>query len=192
MPFWAALGGFTDATTGRGTHAGIFEAKYPEDAQKAAPAWVKENGQDCLEFDGKGTCLLLPRETLPSHGAFTLSLDVKPNNAEDQYLLTNRTVSQQTGLNLQIKDGTLHATFRDNQLKVHPMATGLKIPANNWASIKVRYDFQNMTFTVNNQSQSFPLTFPAFNIGFTLIGEAWNGKAFAGKLRNLHIVHNAL
>jgi hypothetical protein len=45
--------------------------------------------------------------------------------------------------------------------------------------------------SVNGKSESFPLTLPASNIGFTVIGAGWTGNPFAGRLRNLHIVHNA-
>src|SRR5690606_20252470 len=109
-PFWASLGGFTNTTTGRGSPNGLFRGsrgKYPPKTERSAPQWVQENGAPVLEFDGAGTYLELPREALPSHGAFTLRFDVKPATDKNQFLLVNRVGGSQKGLALEIRDGKL-------------------------------------------------------------------------------------
>jgi hypothetical protein len=70
------------------------------------------------------------------------------------------------------------------------METGLEVPAGEWSTITVRHDFEQMTLGVNGETASFPVTLPANNIGFTLIGDGWTGNWFEGRLRDLRIVHN--
>jgi len=190
-PFWATLGGFTNSTTGRGTMNALYRNKYPAQVDHSNPRWVTENGAPCLEFDGVGTYLELPREALPSKGAFTMSFDIKPTSNKDQSLLVNGAVGRQTGLSVQIRGGKLYATFRDADWKTITLDTQLAVPANQWSNITLRYYFNDLTLAVNGKTASTPATFPANNIGFTVIGGGWNQPWFAGRLRNLHIVHNA-
>lgn len=189
-PFWATLGGFSNTTTGRGTINGLFR-KYPKGVERSAPSWVVDEGSPALEFDGKGTYLELPREALPRHGAFTFGFEIKPATGKDQFLLVNRTVSAQNGLILEIRDGKLQASFRDADAKANVFPTNLAVPANRWSTVQLRYDFEKLTLTVNGQSKSFPLSLPAFNIGFTVVGEGWTGNWYEGRLRKLRILHNA-
>jgi hypothetical protein len=190
-PFWASLGGFVNTTTGRGT-INSLHGDYPGQVARSAPQWVTDENQPALEFDGAGTYLELPREALPWRGAFTLSFEVKPANAKDQTLLINHAVTQQNGLWLGIKDGKLEATFRDADWKTNQFPTELAVTPGVWSKIEVRYDFQNLTLSVNGKSQSFPQTLPAMNIGFPVFGEGWRGSNwFEGRLRNLKIAHNA-
>lgn len=193
-PFWASLGGFTSTTTGRGSPNGLFRSgrgSYPASAKRSTPKWVEEGGRPCLEFDGVGTYLELPRETLPSRGSFTMSFDVKPQTGGDQFLLVNRVGGSQKGFGLQIKDGRLLATYADADWQVQSFETGLAVPAGQWSTIRVRHDFANLTLSVNGKSQAFPLALPANNISFTLIGEGWTSNWFAGRLRDLHVTQNA-
>jgi hypothetical protein len=134
----------------------------------------------------------MPREALPWRGAFTLSFEVKPANDKDQTLLINHAVSQQNGLWLGIKGGKLQATFRDADWKTNLFPTELSVAPGAWSKIEVRYDFQNLTLSVNEKTESFPQTLPAMNIGFPVFGEGWKGSNwFEGRLRDLKIVQNA-
>ncbi len=191
QPFWATLGGYSNATTGRGTVNGLLRGQIPANAERTAPEWETVDGQTALKFNGKSTYLELPREALPWRGAFTMSFEIKPASAKDQVLLVNRVVGSLKGLQLEIKDGKLMATFPDAEWKGNRFATELAIPANQWSAVTVRYDFENLVLSVNGKSQAFPLTLPASSIGFTLFGEGWKGNWFEGHLRNLRIVHNA-
>lgn len=193
-PFWAVLGGYTNTTTGRGSPNGLWRStrgQYPASATRSAPAWVEEEGRPCLEFDGAGTYLELPRESLPRRGAWTLSFEVKPADDRDQYLLVSRIGASQRGLGLAIEDGKLVARYHDSDWGTPNSATGLAVPAGQWSTITVRHDFEQMTLSVNGETATCPVTRPAYNIGFTLIGDGWTGNWFAGRLRGLHITHNA-
>jgi hypothetical protein len=193
-PFWAVLGGFTNTTTGRGSPNGLFRSvrgTYPASATRSAPVWVEEDGRPCLEFDGIGTYLELPRESLPVRGAFTMAFDVKPNSDRDQYLLVSRVGGSQKGFALQIKAGKLLATYADSDWQLQSFATGLAVPAGQWSTIRLRHDFTQLALTVNDKTESCPLTLPANNIAFTLIGEGWMGNFFAGRVRDVQIVQNA-
>ncbi|HPO71641.1 MAG TPA: hypothetical protein PLJ31_02675 [Armatimonadota bacterium] len=190
-PFWASLGGFTSTTTGRGALNGLFTGIYPAQATRTAPEWVEGEGGSYLRFDGTGTYLELPREALPRRGAFTLELEVRPATDRDQCLLTTRTVGHQNGLGLSIVGGKLHATFRAEDWSTVSCPTELSVPAGAWSTIRVRHDFEKLTIAVNGRDESFPVTMPAYNIGFTLIGEGWKGSWFAGDLRRLRVAHHA-
>jgi hypothetical protein len=190
-PFWATLGGFTNSTTGRGAVNSLWSEVYPEKTERSAPTWENIDGKPALSFDGVGTYLELPREALPLRGAFTLGFDIRPASAQNQVLLTNRVVGSMKGLSLEIRDGKLYGTFIDTTWKSQLFPTNLAIPVNAWSTIKVRYDFEKLTFSVNGKSESFPQSLPASSVGFTIIGEGWKGNWFKGDVRNLHITHNA-
>ncbi len=192
-PFWASLGGFTNTTTGRGSPNGLFRGSrgaYPESAKRSAPVWVEEDGRPCLEFDGVGTYLELPRESLPRRGAYTMGFEIKPATDEDQFLLISRVGSSQKGLGLQIKGGKLVGNYVTNDWSVQSFDTGLHVPAGEWSTISVRHNFEQMQLSVNGEIASYEVTLPANNIAFTLFGEGWTGNWFAGRLRDLHIVQN--
>lgn len=190
-PFWATLGGFTNTTTGRGAGNGLFQGRYPDNVHRSAPAWVEIDDEPCLQFDGVGTYLELPREALPWRGAFTMIFDIMPTSSADQGILINRVVGSQQGLALSIREGKLHGTFRAGDWKLHSWSTDLPVPPDVWSTITVRYDFEQMTLAVNDRKATFPLSLPASNIGFTIIGEGAGGNWLSGSLRRLRIVHNA-
>lgn len=192
-PFWAILGGYSNTSTGRGSPNGIWRSgrgSYPTSATHSAPAWVEEDGRPALEFDGVGTYLELPRESLPNRGSFTMSFDVKPASDRDQFLLVYRVGGSQKGLGLQIQGGRLVGNYSAADWTGQSMETGLEVPAGEWSTITVRHDFEQMTLGANGETASFPVTLPANNIGFTLIGDGWTGNWFEGRLRDLQIVHN--
>ncbi|NLO06748.1 MAG: LamG domain-containing protein [candidate division WS1 bacterium] len=195
VPFWAVLGGYTSTTTGRGSPNGLWRGgrgNYPEAATHSAPEWVEEDGRPALEFDGVGTYLELPRESLPRRGSYTLSFAVKPETAGDQFLLVGRVTKSQKGLGLQIRDGKLVANYVTNAWTSQSYESGLEVPAGAWSTITVRHDFGQMTLGVNGATESFEVTLPANNISYTIIGEGWTGNWFEGRLRDLRITHNAL
>jgi hypothetical protein len=120
-----------------------------------------------------------------------MSFEIKPASDKDQHLLVNRVGGAQKGLALQIKEGKLLATYADADWQIQQFPTALAIPAGQWSTIRVRHDLSNLTLTVNGKSESFPLTLPANNIYFTLIGEGFTGNWFAGRLRDVRVVQNA-
>ncbi len=184
-PFWATLGGFVDTTTGVGNGYPLF-ANYPNPVRHASPEWV----DGLLRFRGEGSYLILPRETLPRRGAFTLELEVRPETAGDQPILISGIRDRAHGLALRIVNGCLEASFMDRDFQGHRFTTSLAIPAGEWSTVKVRYDFENLILSVNGKEEAFPLSLPANNIGYGIMG-GWNEKWFQGDLRKLRIVHHA-
>ena len=190
-PFWASLGGFVNTTTGRGTMNDLHR-DYPSHVARSAPQWVVDDNRPALQFDGAGTYLELPREALPWRGAWTLTFEVKPVGVKDQTFWINHAVTQQNGLWLGIKGGKLQASFRDADWKTHLFPSELAVSPDVWSRVEARYDFKNLTLSVNGKSQSFAETLPAMNIGFPVFGEGWQGSNwFEGRMRDLKIVHNA-
>ena len=78
----------------------------------------------------------------------------------------------------------------DRDFQGHRFTTSLAIPAGEWSTVKVRYDFENLILSVNGKEEAFPLSLPANNIGYGIMG-GWNEKWFQGDLRKLRIVHHA-
>ena len=169
----------------------FFCENYLLNVARSVAAWVTGNGAHCLEFDGVGTYLELPREAIPRHGAFTLEMEIKPDTAENQSLLVSGVLARQTGLSLGIVNGKLEASFLADDWTRKQCSTQLEIREDHWSKIRVRSDFNTLTLSVNDESESFPQPLPAANIGFTVIGANWKGKAFSGRLRSLVISHNA-
>lgn len=187
-PFWATLGGFTNTVTGRGAHTGLFRG-YPNEVTSSAPAWsVDDQNKPTLVFDGVGTYLTLPREVFPWHGSWTFKMEIKPDDDRNQTLLINRILhSRQMGLKLSVMDGKLIAAFRPADARFE---TALKVPAGQWSTIEASYDFQQLVLTVNGVSETFPLTEPAYNVGFTVIGNDVRDQNFKGQLRALSVLHD--
>jgi len=186
QPFWATLGGYTQTTTGRGTHAALLRT-YPDKVERSAPQWVEDQGRPALAFDGVGTYLILPRETIPSRHGWTIRMEVKPEGDGDQVLLVTRVLgNRQTGIQLQIVGGKLQATFRTGAEK---FVTDLAVPAGQWSEVVARYDMNQLKLSVNGKEEVFPLQGPALNIGFAIIGNDVRGQHFKGLLRALKIEH---
>jgi len=189
-PFWAGLGGFTRSTTGQGVLNGLYRRNYPEDVDRSAPRWVTGDGDETqLVFNGAGTFLELPRDTLPRRAAYTLAFEINPARGDDMVLLENRTLNRPRGLVLSIEDGRLLATYNVLDWSVKRIETSLKVPAGEWSAVQVEHDLDQLTLTVNGERQAFPLDQPAENVAFTVIGHAVTGPSFAGKLRGLSITH---
>lgn len=188
-PFWATLGGYAQTVTGRGAHPGLFRG-YPKEVASSAPAWSKdESGKPTLVFDGIGTYLVLPREALPWRGSWSFKMEIKPDDSRDQTLLINRILhSRLMGLKLSIVDGKLNAMFRPADARFE---SKLNVPADQWSTIEATYDLQNLTLKVDGRSESFPLTMPAYNVGFTVIGNDVQNASFKGQLRAISIRHDA-
>ena len=196
-PFWASMGGFVNATTGHGGSTDIIEGNaLPETFGRTAPSWERdEEGRPCLRFDGHATYLKLPREALPRLGAFTLELEVKPDEARDQILFINRVGHMQKSLALEIRQGKLYGSHRAVDLQIHEFPTALEVPAKAWSKIRVAYDFERISFSVNGKEESFPFNLYGCNLGCSLIGDGFAQRyksqkmRFKGLLRGLRIQH---
>jgi len=170
---------------------------YPKDATAPAPRKVKESdGNYSLEFDGKGTYVVIPREAFP-RGSFSLSFDIKPQSKEPQVIFRHYGIYIGS-LTLTLQDGKLKANFTDNTIKDSSFDTGLSVPMDKWSKLKVTYDYNNLIFSVNGKNKSYPFSKRALYFkpcvfgGHTRPGFGLKKgmKFFKGKLKNLRIIHN--
>lgn len=78
-------------------------------------------------FDG--SYLVLPQETLPHGSEFTLSFEIKPDDADSYVLLRTRDVGgEDCGLELFVKGGTLHVSHRGVSMWTMPdFDTGIRV-----------------------------------------------------------------
>ncbi len=183
-PFWATLGGFVNTTTGRGNTASLFP-DYPKPVAHSAPEWVTGEGRPFLRFRGAGNFLALPREAIPRNGSFTIEFEVQPSDTVNQTLLECRIATRTTGLALKLRGGKLYALFHGE------FPTNLAVPAGDWSTVRVSYNFEELTLSVNGSKETFPVALPARNIGYGMIGGGWKGDWFEGNLRSLRILHHA-
>lgn len=189
--FIAALGGLTDVTTGQGTAQMRFWIKDGQAAQ-LTPRWCEESSGWDLEFDGRANFLLMPREVIPRHSSFTVTMEVKPRGNADQTLLAGNLWTLNPSFALFVRHGLLKARFIDEDWTVREFAVDLPIPAGTWNRLEVRYDFNQMVFNVNGEERSFPCSHPGRNDGLSLVGPGMKMSAFDGWLRKLTVRHNGL
>lgn len=186
--FQGTLGGFMDSTSGRGTPSANHRREYDH---PITPVWVEEDGDPALWFDGNGMFIKLPMEAIPRRSGFRIRFEVKPEGRINYMLISNRIHTRQKGLLVFVENGMLHGSFRSDGLEVVNFPTGLVVPQGEWSKIEVVYDYKHLIFKVNGQENRFPLSKPAFNNGYTFIGDGW-GKvgSYQGFLRNLAISHS--
>jgi Concanavalin A-like lectin/glucanases superfamily len=170
---------------------------YPKDATMSAPRKVKESdGKYSLEFDGKGTYVVIPREAFP-RGSFSLSFEIKPESKEQQVIFRHHGIYIGS-LTLMLKDSKLVVLFTDKALKDSRFDTGLIVAIDKWSKLKVTYDYNNLIFSVNGKNKSYPFSKRALYFkpcvfgGHTRPGSGLKKgtKFFKGKLGNLRIIHN--
>ena len=212
-PFWGILGGYMDTATGRsGGESGagtiFIRRPYPMDAHQTNPAWVMEDGKQCLKFDGKGNYIILPVEAFPRTAGFTLTFDIKPTCSKNQVLFF--TGGQYSGaLMVYLDDDELKGSyFAINHLQddglywsvSHNLNPHLFVKCNQWSRVTISYDQSAFTFKVNDKtSASILCPGPGYNLGMTTFGGFENkGKPtaghgtrwFEGYLQSLRIRHS--
>ena len=172
--------------------------RLPKDFLRADPVWLKEDGRWTLRFDN-GSYLVLPQEALPHGSEFTLSFEIKPDDADRYVLLRTRDVgSEDCGLELTVKGGTLHVSHRGVSMWTMPdFDTGLRVNAKAWNAITVAKALDRIVCTVNGRSKAFPYDRRArLFSGSVFGGNVSPGpnvpesiQPFNGFLRSLRIVH---
>ena len=127
----------------------------PADFTRADPEWKPENNRSILHFDGKGSYLILPIETIPRSAVFTVEFEIKPENSENQVLLRSASGGSQSGLQLIIEDGCLKGTYMG--LSIIPVHFNTKLPVipGQWNKVSITKDFKNISFSVNGKVKSF-------------------------------------
>lgn len=170
----------------------------PADYRSFAPAWREEDGAAYLSFDGVSNYVNFPRAALP-RGPFTLEIELRTPGDREQVLFRNFAYDFAGTLQLvQSRDNELIASYAVGTWN-QPFATGLTIPRNRWSRIKVNYDHQQIKFSVDEKSK----TFPFFSRGYTVKPSAFGGTTvpngpvgaatqyFKGDLRKFSIRHNS-
>ena len=195
QPFWGILGGYCDTVTGRGRGTGstpffLGTWNYPENSRKTAPDWVEEDGKPCLKFDGIGTFVALPSDTLPRRAGFTLSFEIKPTSNKPQVLFNCRSYYPGSLL-VRLNDGKLSGTYCDQYLHYHQLDSGLSLAIGKWHKVEIRYDQSAARFRVDGKSSKpIPCPGPGLYNGMSVFGGYGAGPEwFEGSLRSLRIRH---
>ena len=206
-PFWGTLGAYVDTSTGRGGNGGGASATlfrfgtqaYPAGARETAPSWVTHDGASCLQFDGVGNYLLLPREALPRRGPFTLSFEIRPDTVHKAQVLFAHRTARIASLALHLRDGKLGGVYYTQDYGAFPLDSELTVKAGEWSRVELSYDLRNMRLQVNDAHQVFPCRGPGLNIGLCVFGGYGTGGKkdglpgnewwFGGLLRRLRIRH---
>lgn len=205
-PFWGQLGGFVDTSTGRGGNGASAESlfahsnaeQYPDKVKNAGPQWVNKDGKLALQFDGYGNFVVLPREALPRHGAFTMSFELMPLSKKNQYLFV---CGKNSSLTLYLKEGKLGGYYIAEGHRRYDLDTDLEVSPGKWSKIELVYDFEQMRISVNGEKRVKPCQGPGDNIGSCGFGgygkttedKEYGGNSwwFEGYLSSFRIVHNA-
>ncbi len=191
-------GRYFDGRLGGGFH---YSEAFSSSALKViqgdhAPQWVRDGQNWILRFDGVNDYINFIRETFPQ-GAFTLEMAIRPELSGKTMVLFRHFNYFLGSMSLFIRDGQLYATWGEKSLKNYNFETKLAVKSGEWNRVAVRYDFNNLTFTVNGQSKSFPFTGRAYAFKSAVFGG--HDKAeyapdepltfFKGDLRELSIRH---
>jgi hypothetical protein len=199
-PFWGHLGGREiDATgVGGGESGGMGDtfrsgAAYPAEAKNTAPRYVEEEGRSCLEFDGLGNFITLPREVTPRRGSWTLEFEIKPASPKKQVLFAHH-AHYIGSVVVYLENGEIWSQYSDRYLSTPRQNYGLKLPLNQWSTVRLSYNLATMTCTVNGQTAPpQPSPGPGMYVGASVFGGLGEGtEFFQGRLRALRMVHRAL
>jgi len=177
---------------------GMHTLPVPEG--RHAPRWVKEDGREVLDFDGK-TYLHFPKETFP-RGSFTLRFEVKPDPLpETKFYTLFRHYDRILGsVTVFAKYDRLDFSFGDRKLETSSFSTGLPLEPGKWNKVEIRYDLRQLVFTVNGVEKRFDfpkhlaLYFkPSLFGGHTKpeFGLPEGAEMFRGKLAGFSIEHTA-
>ncbi|MHB8993984.1 MAG: LamG-like jellyroll fold domain-containing protein [Armatimonadota bacterium] len=198
--FWGQLGGRgIDATgVGGGEAGGMGDpyrsgGAYPKNAKQSAPRYVTEDGRQVLQFDGVGNYVVFPREMTPRRGSWTLEFELKPTSAKKQVLFSHH--GHYTGsVTVYLENGVISSEYSDRYLTTTQQRPGLKLPLNEWSTVRISYNLSAMTYTVNGQtSKPLPAPGPGLYLGASVFGGLGDGmEYFEGGLRSLRMVHRAL
>lgn len=199
-PFWGHLGGreINATGTGGGEAGGMGDpyrsgGAYPAEAKNTAPRYAMEEGKPVLQFDGTGNYIVLPREVTPRRGSWTLEFEIKPTSAKKQVLFSHH--GHYTGsVTIYLENGEISSEYSDRYLTTTFQRPKLKLPLNEWSTVRISHNLSTMTFTVNGQSsEPQPAAGPGLYIGTSVFGGLGDGtEYFEGTLRSLRMVHRAL
>ena len=129
----------------------LQRTRLPQQSVNASPQWVKDDGVDYLFFDGRTTYCHFPTESIPSQGAFTIQLQIKPTTQKKQYLIHSHNAYPGT-VDLVLEEQGVTATYRSQMTYDEaPYFTDRSVtakgtvPLDQWTTIKLSYDFENLS-----------------------------------------------
>lgn len=203
-PEWDMMlgGGWTysfpmDESCGDAVRRGIL----PPDTQTTAPEWVQENGRRLLRFSGQGEYLVLPRDMIPRAAPYELEFRIR-REPVDQVLLRscNFGTRRSYGLELVIENSKLKGIYYDMREQPVFFDTGLFVPAGKWTVIRVSRTVDEITFSADGKTRSFPFRGRGALFNMATFGGAGGPSAgiradtgyFKGFLSDLKIRHNHL
>lgn len=193
-PFWGILGGyFAQATERGGGNAGddipfISGKGYPSNTDKTAPDWVKLNdGSYALQFDGKGTFVSLPQGVIPRRAAYTIEMDINPENGQGKQIIISHRSFYPGSLTVYLEDGTLKAAFNGENTNRSNLNTGLTLSSGQWSHLTIRYDQKDLIISVNGKNgKAFSIPGPGMYETATVVG-GYGDQWFKGRISSLRI-----
>lgn len=181
---------------GQETGGNIFKSYsernfYPKNNFHTAPKWKLHDKRHVIDFDGQGNLLSLPSELLP-RGAFSLEFEIMPLENKACTLFIHH--GHYTGFfQLQLdNDNKVCGNFINWDLGKESFTTDLAITKDEWSIVRVQYDLERITITVNGKDETFvpeikkpffypmPCAFGGFGSG---------NEYFKGMLRALSVYH---
>jgi hypothetical protein len=195
-PFWGVLGGYSSLATARGGDDGTpfigftkARGSYPLDAMQAAPAWKKlDDGNYALQFDGKGTYIALGQGVIPRRAAFTIEMDIKPDNSTGKQIIVANNHYYPGSIVVYTENGVLKADYGSRfGISKTGLNSGLELPAGKWSHLIIRCDQKNIVMEVDGKTgKKLAIDGPGmYDTGTSIggFGENW----FAGEIKSLRI-----
>jgi len=155
-----------------------------------SPKWIITNNYTTLKFNGKNEYINFPHDTLPQ-GAFTIIMDLKFKNDNNQQIIAGIANKYYNILNLVLSNKELVLKFRDLNYKEHVFKSKLKITPNIWQKIKISYNYKYFIFEINNKTSKKIKYFGRMALSYPLVFGGWGKKAdyFNGELRYFRVIH---
>lgn len=175
--------------------------RLPRDFVRPDPVWTNLDGMVVLRFE-KGSFLQFPHETMPRGAPYTMTFEIRPDDAADQVLIRTRGVNdKEAHLTAFIKNGTLHLTpYGIGYYRYPDLDSGLIVRPGEWNRIAIAKDFTRFRVVVNGHQKDFAYDRRArMYQGFVFGGNVQPGenlpvdiRPFTGCLRAFRIRHEFL
>lgn len=163
-----------------------------------APTWVQDGGRWALHF-ADGTYLCLPQEVIPRGAEYAVEFEIRPVSVKNQVLLrSSSTHTPDNGLQMTIKDGTVHLSFYGIAWYNPPdFDTKTSLRTGEWSVVRIVKRFEAIECVVNGAKSVFNYDRRARAFSFSIFGSNLMpnetvGKDFSpfeGDLRALRISH---
>ena len=194
--FWGVLGSFTTLITERGASPGdgstFLEAgfDYPESAPKWTP--LTEGGY-ALQFNGNGSFITFPQGTIPRRGGYRIEMEISCNESTGKLPLIANYSSRFGTLAVFLEEGELKADYLPDLqnlrlIPINNIASGIKVPANEWTKVTIIYDQQTLTLEAGGKTFTHPVRGPGAHDVVSAFGY-YQKNWFKGKIKSLRITH---